>query len=585
MNWLPRRRAAVCALYGVIAAVFCAPLFERPNGLGISDWDQHLFYYGSVLKNLIEYGQPPFWNPWYCGGNVLWQNPQIAILSPVYPLTVVLSLALAMKVNIVLHYWVGLVGMHLLLTRIIRLSHLPFIVYLASMFTLAGANALHLNAGHSVFLPSFYLPLMLFFFLRSLLARRVRDALLGGLVLALMVYNGGLHIVPMAIVVVGAIALVTAAMQRAWQPIALALVLGVAAFGYAAPKILPVAQFVTGDRFWDTRPPTAHPDQMTMSMLVRAYVDPYQTRSTKVDDLQRHGWYEYGNFVGSLAALLTLASLVSVVASRSTPDRWLGVSLALTTAVVLALEAGEFSATAPASLMHVMPLFSSFRIPSRYTIVVALLAPMTIAWVTQSMSGERLMTPRTRWFSATLCSVAILELLLHNRAQFRGVFPFPPLDHEFQWLAGSSTLTTDSTTNAYGPNSPMLHALVDGRSFYNCYESLQLRRTADAEHPLISSDGPAKIFDMKFSPNRIQFSATAGPEASRIVLNQNYAEGWSSTAGPIAREPRSEKPSVLLAPGQAGKFSFVFTPPGLWLGLGLLAATAVASAALIYSQS
>jgi hypothetical protein len=99
-------------LYGALSLIFCWPLFEHPQALGSNDWDQHLFYYGVVLKNVVEYGQMPFWNPWYCGGNVMWQNPQIAVLSPVYPLSMIMSLPLAMKVNIVLHYWIGFIGMH-----------------------------------------------------------------------------------------------------------------------------------------------------------------------------------------------------------------------------------------------------------------------------------------------------------------------------------------------------------------------------------------------------------------------------------------------------------------------------------------
>ena len=97
------RPLPVCVFYGVLAAAFCAPLFAHPQALGSNDWDQHLFYYGVVLKNVVAYGQMPFWNPLYCGGNVMWQNPQIAILSPVYPLTAIVSLQLAMKINIVLH--------------------------------------------------------------------------------------------------------------------------------------------------------------------------------------------------------------------------------------------------------------------------------------------------------------------------------------------------------------------------------------------------------------------------------------------------------------------------------------------------
>src|SRR5262245_57857118 len=127
------RRMAVLAFYLVVSIAFCSPLFAQPLALGVNDWDQHLFYYASVLKSLVEYGQLPFWNPWYCAGNVLWQNPQIAILSPVYPLTLVMPLQLAMKLNILLHYWIGFVGAHVLLSRGLGLTLTPFVVFLSTV--------------------------------------------------------------------------------------------------------------------------------------------------------------------------------------------------------------------------------------------------------------------------------------------------------------------------------------------------------------------------------------------------------------------------------------------------------------------
>ena len=575
-----KRKTGVCALYGAIAATFCAPLFEQPNALGISDWDQHLFYYGSVLVNIIEYGQWPFWNPWYCGGNVLWQNPQVALLSPVYPLTSLMSLALAMKVNIFLHYWAGFIGMHLVLTRIVGLSYLPFVVYLASVFTLAGSLALHLNAGHSVFLPAFYLPLLLFFFLRSLKTEHVRDALLAGAILALIIYNGGLHIVPIALVAVGGTAVVAAAVRRTWPPLALSVLIGVAGFSYAAPKLVPVIQFVKGDQFWDTRTGTELPDRMSVPMLLRAYLDPYQTRSLRVGSVQRHGWYEYGNYIGALAVILTASSTIWVFATRNIGDRWLGLSLAVTAVLLLALSAGEFGRFAPAEIAAHLPLFSSFRIHSRYTVAVALLAAVTIGWVARSIALDHPLTGSARLFVGVVCTVAVLQLLLDNRAQFGGVFSVAPIDHRFRLLAGPATLVTDRATNPYGPNSPMLRTLLLGQSFYNCYESLQLRHTADADHPIVFSDGKSKIFDTRFSPNRIQFSVANGREPSRIFLNQNYASGWRSTAGPITADPQSRMPSVEIPPGQTGRFSFTFAPPGLWLGLSVFAGALVASAVL-----
>jgi hypothetical protein len=576
---VPRnKRTWVFALYGVISAIFCAPLFSQPNGLGISDWDQHLFYYGSVLKNVLEYGQPPFWNPWYCGGNVLWQNPQVALLSPAYPLALMMSLALSMKVNIFLHYWLGFVGMHLLLTRILRLSYLPVVVYLASLFTLAGGIALHLNAGHSVFLPAFYLPLLLFFFVRGLQTGRLRDFCLGGAMLALIVYNGGLHILPMALIAAGVIAVVTAVVQKTWQPLVLVLLLVVIGLCYAAPKLLPVALFVTSDQFFDARTVTPHPDQMSVAMLLHTYIDPYQHRSLKVDVVQRHGWYEYGNYIGSFGAILTMASIIWIGLNRRIDDRWLGISFGATALLLFALSAGEFNRFAPASIAAHLPLFSSFRIPSRYTIAFALFAACTIGWVARSLVSQ--VSGSSLLFVGLVCAIGTLQLLVQNRAQLNGIFPIAPLDRRFHILARPGIPITDRVTSAYGPDSPMFRALMEGRSFYDCYESLQLRRTADPDQPLIFSDGKSTLVQTGFSPNRIQFSAVAGPDSSEILLNQNYASGWGSTAGRVTPDAHNGMPSVTLSPRQAGKFSFTFVPPGLILSLLPFSAALIGSAVL-----
>jgi hypothetical protein len=90
-------------IYAALAILFCWPLFSVPGGFGIMDWDQHFFLYAAVAKSVLAFHQLPFWNPWYCGGNMLWQNPEVAVLSPVYLLATVMPLPIAMKVNIALH--------------------------------------------------------------------------------------------------------------------------------------------------------------------------------------------------------------------------------------------------------------------------------------------------------------------------------------------------------------------------------------------------------------------------------------------------------------------------------------------------
>ena len=104
---ISRRTVLTLLALAALSCWFCAPLLANISNLGAKDWDQHLFYYASFVKSLRQYGQVPLWNPWYCGGSVLFQNPQIPLISPAYILSVLVPLPVAMKLNIVLHYFIA----------------------------------------------------------------------------------------------------------------------------------------------------------------------------------------------------------------------------------------------------------------------------------------------------------------------------------------------------------------------------------------------------------------------------------------------------------------------------------------------
>jgi len=569
-------------LYALISVAFCAPLFAHPTGVGTLDWDQHQFYYAQVIKNVVEYAQPPFWSPWYCGGNVMWQNPQTALLSPVYPLTAIAGLPFAMKVNIVLHYFVGFVGMHLLLTRVLGVSFVPLVIYLASVFTLAGGHAMHVAVGHTVFLPAFYLPLILYFLIRAVQTQTVPPALWAGAGFALMIYNGGTHILWMTVPAIAIVVAALALAMKSWRPIVVALVIGVSGAAYAAPKLLPVVRFVGSDRFWDARDPTARPDRMTLSMMLSAYTDPAQNIGSKYPTPeQQHDWLEYGDYVGTLGAVLIAAGILWFLRFPGGPEpqfRMFGTPFAITALVFLVLSAGEFNRFAPASLLHHVPFFSSFRIPSRYTVIVSLFGSLTAAMLVRAALDKIAWTTITRVVVSVVCAIATLQLLIVNRAHFRDKFSSPPLEAGFRVMGGTGNLVRDIFVNPYLANAPMLHALMNDQVVMWCYEVLQLKRGADDVRPLVWTDGPAKISDVAFTPNKVQFSAIGGPERTRVFLNQNYAEGWRSSAGPVRLDPQAGgRMYVELAPGQTGRFAFSFVPPGLWAGIATLALALAAS--------
>ena len=574
------RTLAWCALYGVLSVGFCAPLFAQPLALGVFDWDQHLFYYASVLKNIVEYGQLPYWNPWYCGGNVLWQNPQIAILSPVYPLAAIVPLQLAMKINIVLHYWVGFIGMHLLVTRVIGVTFVPVVIYIATLVTASGAPAIHLRVGHSVFLPGFYLPLQLFFFFRAFKTGEWKYLFLSASTLALMIFNGGTHILPMSIAALGMFSLVAAIARRDWRPLAFALAFGAVGLAYSAPKLLPVVQYVSGGYFWDTRNPTEHPDRVTLDIVRQIYLTPTQDVGGRLP-MQRHGWHEYGNYIGPLSALAIVLALIYVFARRAPADHWFGVSLAVTTIWLFLLSLGEFTEYAPASLARYVPLFSSFRIPSRYTIPFLQFAALTMAWMFRSMVLRHGLSFSARVVIAAVALGASAHLIYVNQWNLRNVFTEPPFDTSFHWMSGPRQIKSVADESPYAPGSPMLRALMTDQSFFTCYESLQLAHGSGPGWPQVFDANPGnRVTDLAVTPNELTFTVAGGTTDARVILNQNWAPGWTSSIGPITPPKPTELASVNIPAADAGQYRFSFRPPRLLTGLGVfliaIAATSIA---------
>ena len=549
MEQFSRRALGVSALYGLLSILFCLPLFARPFGLGAADWERHLFYYGEVLKNVVEYRQAPFWSPWQCGGNVMWQHPSVPLLSPVYLFAAIMPLALAVKVNIVLHYWIGLLGMHWLLTRAMRLTFLPLVVYIASIFTLSGSLVLHLAAGDGDFLPAFYLPWLLYFMHLAFQSGRLRPALAAAAILAVTIYSGGVPVVPIALVAIGGLAVATAIASRDWRPLAFALVVGTYAAAYAAPKLLPVAEFVASDRFSDTRTLTDHPDRMTGDMVWRAYTDSSLGVDTRVSGVQRHKWAEYGNHIGILGAIAIGVSLLWPLTARTMPGRSRAAAIAVLATLFLILSAGEFHPFSPASGLAAVTSLGQW---SRYTIAFVLFGALAMGAAGRHAVDRWLTTPRRQYAATAVCAIGVVSLVFVNQRPFANAFSQPV------------------TAASFRVPEPVTHP---------CSEPLQLIRGADVARPLLWSEDSAAISDIVFTPNRVQFAAVGGFAPSKIFLNQNYAPGWRSNAGPVLLDPASGgKMYVALAPGQTGTFAFSFAPPALASGVVLFVVTLVASA-------
>jgi hypothetical protein len=564
------------AVYGGLSLYFLKPILETGSSLGMDDWDALLFQHASVLKSALEYGRLPFWNPWYCGGNVLWQNPQAPLLTPAHLIGVFTGVPLAVKITVLLHYLAGFAGMHVLLRRGLGVASNLYVWFIAAMFTLGGGAALHVAVGHMTFLPYFYLPWVLWLFVAALSSGAFRYATGAAALLALAVWNGGVIIVVMAMVALGIFAASAALCRRDWRPIVMIGFVAALMVLASAPKLLPALIFAADPRKVDIRAFPPGPDVMSLQMLLTTFLEPFQFRRMRIGGM-KYGWHEYGNYLGTVAILLAAGSVVSALTRIRERDQWLGVSLSATTVVLLLIAIGDFGALAPYSLLRLLPGISDLRIPTRYLLVFTVFAAATIGWSIGSRGNGVAARPSPQIAVVLILATAILVYC--NRTLVMNVFPFTPPAQKLTIGARSPAPAIDAVTDGFALDSPMLRALLDNRAVLQCNEPLQLPGNVDPGRPVIFSDGDAAISRLRFDPSRIEFGVTTRNAPARVFMNQRYVAGWSSTAGPVGIDPATQLPYVTIPPMAAGTYAFSFVPKGLAAGLAALVMGLVVAAA------
>jgi hypothetical protein len=315
---------------------------------------------------------------------------------------------------------------------------------------------------------------------------------------------------------------------------------------------------------------------MSLQMLLTTFLEPFQFRRMRIGGM-KYGWHEYGNYVGTVAILLAAGSVVSALARIRARDRWLGVSLAATTVVLLIIAIGDFGPLAPYSLLRLLPGLSDLRIPTRYLLVFTVFAAATIGWTVGRRADAEAAAPSPQLAVVLVLSTALLAYC--NRTLVTNVFPFTPPAQSLKPGGRPPAPAIDAVTDGFALDSPMLRGLLDNRGVLRCNEPLQLPGHVDPSKPIVYSDGDASITRVRFEPARIEFGVTTRGAPARVFMNQRYLAGWSSTAGPIAIDEATQLPYVAIPPMAAGTYVFSFVPKGLVAGLAALATGLAVAAA------
>jgi hypothetical protein len=554
--------------------LFCAlaravkPFFADMKTFGFHDWDSHAAYrYITVLA--LKAFEGPWWDPYISGGYPAWGYVEGAtnFISPYLPAYLLLPIHWALRVETVGSTATALAGAFFLASRFTKSAALSALV--AVLFALNGRWALQMTAGHTWHMRYALLPWVFLVFDIGLARGKLKWAVYGGMIMALMIYMGGIYPAPHTALTLGVYALVIAILERTVKPLVALAVLGTTAFGFAAPKLLPI--FATMSR----TPRLIHsPETVDIHQLLVMMTDPNQSFYARPVTVPIHGWHEYGIYIGWTGVAVIALGLLFARQVRGQAVRMAGLG-------ALLLGMGTFHPNAPWALMHKLPLFASQWVPSRYLYPMVLL--LALAFV--SAVGpvvDRLITRRGFIDLALLVPVLFVALDVAEVASNTMSIAFhliPPdeIPHSAEFH--------QEQRSPYQYKNPDPHAesvllamfanvgvvLAYGTPLFEGGHSIG-RGSPEYRGEAHLAEGPGEARIVRWTPSSATIAVTGANPGALVVYNQNADPGWSANG-----QPAGEWRQLVAAPvpaGGSGQIVFRYYPPGLNRGLALFFLTA-----------
>jgi len=175
------KNIAFTTLFVIISIIYLFPLHESLQNIGPNDWDFMVFHNGVQRESIIKYNQLPFWNPYECGGNVLFAHPDTTIFSTIFLFVLIFGELAGLKIAIIAHLIIGMIGAFFL-AKELKLNNLAALT-VSFTFMLSSTYIARQAVGHTVYMNMVLIPLVLLFYIKSL--KDKKNIILSAIILAL----------------------------------------------------------------------------------------------------------------------------------------------------------------------------------------------------------------------------------------------------------------------------------------------------------------------------------------------------------------------------------------------------------------
>jgi hypothetical protein len=480
---------------------------------------------GAVFHKMLEaarvsvtrYHELPLWNPYECGGLPLWDNPQAPVGAPLVWLMFLVGTTKMMALWYVIHSAIGFLCMWVFARRDLELSRqAAFIAGTAWAF--AGFHQQHYAGGHFAFVPFLYFPLGIYLWRRA--ADDARHAVGLGVLVAWMIYEGGVYPLPHLAVILFVETLVRIRRKNALKILRASAIVVVVGLTLGASRFLPVLDQLRSH----TRNITAETDALQWKTLKDMFLSRTHER---IVPGQEYVWPEYGSYLGPI--ILCLAIVGVLIAGVE--YLWLTILLGF----ALMLMFGHGGKYAPWHVLkgHVFP-FKEMRVPSRFRCEVSLFLA-AFAGIAVDRIAARLSAMRVRYEIAdaartTLAAIALLgagDIMSVGVNAYEGSFVNPP---ESDVQAAPNLHIASDTVN-------MIDQPRQNHARLMCWEEWGFGQGA----PLWLGDVPqarstnATLRNIRRTPNTFVFDVSANGPA-RVQLNSTWEKPWRTNVGTVAEE-------------------------------------------------
>jgi hypothetical protein len=565
------------------AGTACRVSLDRIGGT--DDWRHFATLWEAARVAVRDFHQFPSWNPYHCGGIVLFQEPEAPFPGPLFLLTFFwLPTAVGMKVWILGHLLAGTLGARALVAD--EGGGLPEQVLGMAVMAACGFYAEHIGGGHLSFTPFLYLPAIVWAFRRAL--GDLRYAALVAALLATTVLEGGTYPAPLMAVALAAETLARLGSRADRRGLVRALPVILLLGGLlSAVRLLPVLAFL---REHPRREPI---DDFLRIGEVFAFWTTREHGRAMAD--HRYVWPEYDDYVGVVPVALMLAGAALAVFGRdgrdgASPRRVRRIDLAVLVVLVWCALGGNRGASL-FKLLHALPVFDSLRVPSRFLgpamVPFGLLAAAALGLGRRSVAARWPAAARGATVAAALIAIGVAAdvALTNQRLMQQGLGPPLPADR-------ASTDFFQNPAASYGrlPAFP-----VEGYGTRGCYVALDWKPSpglwlGHSPQSFVQPLRAGSVTPTAWTPNRLEYDVRLDAPAV-LVVNQNYETGWRADGGervaafvPGEAQLGDVHSHGLLAvelPAGARHLVLRHRPPGLWLGTVLTLLGVALSVALL----